>query len=110
MDAICYTLAVRQRTCENGIPRRIDNVYTNISTNTMIPLSFGYCLRFISNSSSFATVQICNQNFIPNLLFNIPNGGYKIFDLPTENGTLRVFIGATGIDCSETVVCCTLKG
>lgn len=40
MGQYCYTLAVRQRTCENGIARRIENVYSNVTNNTVIPLSF----------------------------------------------------------------------
>ncbi|MEG0872778.1 MAG: hypothetical protein RSE00_02200 [Clostridia bacterium] len=106
MDEICYTLAVRQRTCQNGISRKIDNVYTNVNTNSIVPLSFGYQLKIIQRCKNFVTIQISNSNTIPNLIFNIPNGGYKIFDLPKESGTLKIFVGATGIDCGESVVCC----
>jgi hypothetical protein len=44
---------------------------------------------------------------ILNTIFNIPSGGYKIFDLPVLNGTLKVYIGATSINCEETIVCCS---
>ncbi len=108
MNTICFTLAVRQRICQNGISRRIDNVYTNITPNAVIPLSFGYTLTFITGSTNNAQVQISNPDKIPNLIFFIPSGGHKIFDLPTDNGTLRIFVGATSIDCAETVVCCTI--
>lgn len=108
MDRVCYTLAVRQRTCQNGIARNIDNVYTNVTTNSIIPLKFGYQLTVISKNANNITVQLSNQDQIPNMVFNIPNGNFKIFDLPVESGTLRVYVGATAIDCEETVVCCTI--
>lgn len=108
MNNICYTLAIRQRRCQNGIARELDNIYTNVSTSSIIPLSFGYVVTIISKNQNSISIQISNQNFMPNTIFNIPSGSFKIFDLPTENGTLRVFIGATCIDCSDTVVCCTL--
>lgn len=108
MNNFCYTLAIRQRRCQNGISRELDNVYTNVTTSSIIPLSFGYVVTIISKNQNSISIQISNPNFMPNTIFNIPSGSFKIFDLPTENGTLRVFIGATGIDCSDTVVCCTL--
>lgn len=108
MDRICYTLTVRQRKCINGIASSIDNVYTNVAVNSVIPLSFGYSLTFISNNTNSATVQISNPDQIPNMIFNIPSGNYKIFDLPTSAGNLRVFIGATVIECGDTVVCCRM--
>lgn len=108
MNNFCYTLAIRQRRCQNGIARELDNVYTNVTTSSIIPLSFGYVVTIISKNQNSISIQISNPNFMPNTIFNIPSGSFKVFDLPTENGTLRVFIGATGIDCSDTVVCCTL--
>lgn len=107
MERYCYTLAIRQRACQNGITRRIDNVYSNCTPSLVIPLSFGYELTFIVGNPNSATVQISNPDQIPNLIFNIPSGGYKIFDLPVPNGTLRVFVGATTIECGETTICCT---
>ena len=108
MNNICYTLAIRQRRCQNGISRELDNVYTNVTTSSILPLSFGYQVTIISLNANSISIQISNPDFIPNMIFNIPSGSFKIFDLPTENGTLRVSIGATSIDCSDTVVCCTL--
>lgn len=108
MDNFCYTLAIRQRRCQNSISRELDNVYTNVTTSSIIPLSFGYVVTIISKNQNSISIQISNPNFMPNTIFNIPSGSYKVFDLPVENGTLRVFIGATGIDCSDTIVCCTM--
>jgi hypothetical protein len=106
MNETCYTLAVRQRTCQNGISRRIENVYTNVNNNTVIPLSFGYLITVVTRNFRNITIQLSNPSYIPNTIFNIPNGGSKTFDLPKENGTIRVFVGATGINCGETVICC----
>ena len=108
MCDFCYTIAIRQITCQNGIPRNIDNVYTNITSGSTIPLSFGYNATFISGTNNRASIQISNPNFIPNLIFNIANNTYKIFDLPKESGTLRVYIGVTIIDCTDTVICCNV--
>lgn len=94
MNNCCYSLIIRQNRCESGIPRQIDNVYTNVTDNTTFPLSFGYSVIFSSATNNSITVRISNQNFIPDITFNIPCSGYKIFDLPIESGTLRVYIGA----------------
>lgn len=107
MDRLCYTLAIRQRTCQNGVGSRIENIYTNVTPNTIIPLSFGYSVTFISSTATYATIQISNPDMILNTIFNIPSGSYKIFDLPVLNGTLKVYIGATSINCEETIVCCS---
>lgn len=108
MNQICYTLTIKQVRCQNGISRTIDNVYTNISPNTIINLSFGYSVKIISTNTNSITIQLSNPAQIPNLIFNIPSGSFKTFDLPTEAGTLRVHIGAVVIQCEDTVVCCRM--
>lgn len=102
----CYTLAIRQRTCQNGVARTTDNVYTNIAIGSVISLSFGYSVTIVSISRRHITIQLANNDFIPQLIFNIPVGSYKIFDLPKESGTLRVYIGATEVCCEPICVCC----
>ena len=108
MNNFCYTLSVRQRKCQNVISNITDNVYTNISNNSVVQLGFGYTLTFISSNSSTATIQLSNPDVIPNILFNIPNGSYKIFDLPVDSGTVRIYVGVTAIDCSNTIACCNI--
>lgn len=98
-DCCCYTLAIRQISCQNSISRCIDNVYTNISIGSKIPLEFGYNVTCIKVSCSSVTIQITNPNFIPKLIFNIPNNSFKIFDLPLQSGTLIVIIGARQTCC-----------
>lgn len=108
MNNFCYNLAIRQRNCENGIARSTDNVYTNITNGTEILLNFGYTLTFISSNDSQATIELSNPDQIPNLLFTIPNNSYKVFDLPVQNGSTRIYIGATGIECNNTIVCSSI--
>ena len=100
MNNCCYTIAIRQRRCENGIPRQFDNVYTNATLNSVFPLSFGYSVTFTSISRNYITIRISNPNFIPDINFNIPLDNYNIFDLPIETGSLRVYIGAIAVNCS----------
>lgn len=109
MNNFCYTLAIRQRTCENGVARYTDNVYTNVTNGTEILLNFGYILTFISSNSDSVTIQLSNPDQIPNLLFNITNNSYKVFDLPVQNGTARIYVGATGISCNDTIVCSSMS-
>lgn len=108
MNNFCYTLAIRQIKCQNSIATTTDNVYTNVTIGSVISLGFGYSVTLISANSNNITIQISNSGFIPNILFNIPSGSYKIFDLPVESGTLRVYIGATAIDCNNTIACCKI--
>lgn len=108
MNGFCYTLAIRQIKCQNSIANTTDNVYTNITTGSVVPLGFGYSLTFVSATATTGTIEISNSSFIPNILFNIPSGSYKIFDLPVDSGTLRVSVGLSAINCSNTVACCNL--
>lgn len=105
MNEFCYTLSVRQIKCQNGIANSTDNIYTNITVNSVIPLGLGYTLTFISANQTTGTIQISNSAFIPNILFNIPSGSYKIFDLPVESGNIRIYVGLTAINCSTSVAC-----
>ena len=105
-EACFYTLAIRQRTCQNGISKVTDNVFTDVAINSVIPLAFGYTLTALAKSCSHITIQISNPDFIPTLIFNIPCGSYKIFDLPKESGCIRIFIGATITCCGKSSSCC----
>ena len=57
MQNCCYTLAIRQITCQNGVSRTVDNVYTNISIGTVISLNFGYSITIVSISNSGISIQ-----------------------------------------------------
>lgn len=101
-DCCCFALAIRQRSCQNSISRCQDNIYTNITNGSTISLEFGYSITVISVNCSSITIRLSNQNFIPDLVFNIPNDSYKLFDLPQESGTLRVLVGVKQVCCSTT--------
>lgn len=107
MENCCYTIAIRQLRCENGIPRQIDNVYTNVTVNTVFPLSFGYTATLVGISDNYITITLSNPNFIPDITFNIPRDSYKIFNLPKENGTISIYIGAASAPCPKQIVCCS---
>lgn len=89
-----YNIAIRQVYCQNGIPRTIENVYTNVSPTTQMPLEFGYTITYISGDSKTATILLENSLFIPSVTFKIPTGGYKILNLEAPNGSLKVYVGA----------------
>ncbi len=102
----CYTLAIRQISCQNSISRCIDNVYTNIFIGSSISLDFGYKITITNTTCCGVNIKLTNCNFIPDLTFNIPNDSYKIFDLPQESGTFKVFIGAKKTCCPATCANC----
>ena len=106
MNDVCYTLTIKQKTCQTTIGKTFDNVYTNIPVGTVIPLQFGYTLKYISGTALAATVQLINPIFIPTLNFNIPDNTFKIFDLPCECASYRVFVGAILSPCFQT---CTVS-
>lgn len=104
MNEICYTLAIKQKTCQSSVNKIFDNVYTNIGVGTDVPLQFGYTLTYLAGTCAHCTIQLSNPIYIPTLNFNIPNDSYKIFDLPCECGTYRVYVGAILSPCTE---CCS---
>lgn len=104
-NSCCYTLVIRQVTCQNGVRREINNVYTNVEDNTTIPLSFGYSLTVLSRTTSHVVVRLQNPNYIPSLIFTIPVDSYKEFNVPKESGTLIIFIGVKRATCPSTQCC-----
>ena len=84
-----YTLAIRQIYCQNGIPKSIENIYTNVQTNSQISLEFGYTITYITGDNKNATILLENSLFIPSITFKIPNGGYKIFNLEVPNRNIK---------------------
>lgn len=95
----CYTFAIKQLTCQSGVSKRLDNTYTNTSVGTEFPLSFGYTLTYISGTTKNCTILLSNPVYIPDINFNILNESYKVFDLPCECGTYRLYIAARLSPC-----------
>lgn len=106
-NSCCYDLIIRQITCQNGIRRVINNVYSNIEDNTTIQLSFGYTLTVVSRTQAHVTVRLQNPNYIPTMLFSIPNNSFKEFNVPKESGTLIIFVGVRATKCPNTECCNT---
>lgn len=105
-DCCCFALAIRQRSCQNGISRNIDNIYTNITIGTTIPLEFGYKITVTNISCCNISIKLSNPDFIPDLIFNIPNDSFKSFDLPQQACLLQVCVGAKQISCPSICACC----
>ena len=105
----CFILAIRQISCQNNINRCFDNVYTNITSGSNIPLEFGYNITCVAVTCSHVIIRISNPNFIPTLLFNIPCNSFKRFDLPQEAGTLNVLVGAKEICCPTSCANCNYQ-
>ena len=106
IDNCCFLLAIRQRTCQNGVARVIDNIYINISAQSTYSLSFGYTLKVSSINQNSISINISNDDFIPSLIFNIPVNSYKVFDLPKESGTFKVYVWLKFSSCDKTSVSC----
>lgn len=101
----CYTLVIRQITCQNGVRRVINNAYTNIENDTVIQLSFGYTLTVVSRTTTHISVKLENPNYIPALIFSIPADSYKQLNVPKESGTLIIFVGVKRATCPTTQCC-----
>jgi len=104
----CYTLVIRQVTCQNGIRRVINNVYNNVENGTVITLSFGYTLTVISRTTSDISVRLENPNYIPSIIFTIPVDSFKQFNVPKESGTLIISVGVKNTTC-PTTECCSVN-
>lgn len=104
-ECCCFALAIRQKSCQNSISRCIDNVYTNITLGSSIPLEFGYNITVTNITCSKITIKLSNPDFIPDLTFNITNNSFKLFDLPQQACCLQVCIGVKQISCPPTCGC-----
>ena len=105
-NTCCFTFNIRQFTCQNGITRNFDNIHTNILPGTDIQLNFGYIFSFLSGTANTASIAISNNLTLPSVVFNIPSGSFRVFDLPCECGTYRVFVGAVPAPCGVTSLNC----
>lgn len=102
MNNLCYNILIKQVTCQNGVPRIVNNTYSNIKVGTIIQLSFGYTIKITAINDSNIEIMLSNPNYISDIYFTIPISSYKQFNLPKENGTLRVYVGIVSYDC-----CCS---
>jgi hypothetical protein len=95
LDNNCpYTLAIKELTCQSNVSKRFDNSHIALPVGSEIPLSFGYTLILVAGTCKNCTITLSNPIFIPDINFNILNGSFKIFDLPCECGTYRLFVAA----------------
>lgn len=106
MENTCgYNIIVNQRACQNGISCTTNNVFTNITNDNTICLNFGYIITIISVNGNCACIRLSNSEQIPNLNFNINTNICKVFDLPVQNGNLRVRIKIIPYRCYNSCLC-----
>ena len=101
MDNICYTVIIRQQMCQSGVPVTRENVYTNISQNSIIDLLNGYTLSFAISTNDTANLRFINTLFDIDLVFNIAENTVNVFDLPVENTIFRVSVIFKARCCDE---------
>lgn len=101
MDNICFSIIVRDRTCQSGVPVTSEKVYTNVAQDEIITLQNGYTLT-VSNAQADKIKLVFNNDALNvNVTFYILNGSYGIFDLPIDSGTYRVGVYSIKNCCSN---------
>jgi len=110
MDNICYTVIIRQQMCQSGVPVTRENVYTNISQNSIIDLLNGYTLSFSVATNGTANLRFTNSLFGIDFIFNIAEGTVNVFDLPVESTIFRVSVLFRARCCDEQKNNCCSNG
>lgn len=87
----CRSILIRQTICVNGVPNTSENVYTNLTLGSIVPLKYGYSMTLLSNISDSTVITITGLSFA--LSVTIEEGRFKMFDLPVEGGKYELFIG-----------------
>ena len=105
MDETCFSLIVRDRVCQSGVPLISEKVFTNLPEET-ISLKNGYTLTVSNGPSDNILLQFINNAFGINVTYTIKNNSYGIFDLPIDNGTYRVGIFSKKRNCNIPICCC----
>lgn len=105
MNNCCFSILIRQRACQNGIPINTDKVISNISDMESINLNFGYTLSLSTFGSDDILITFNNVAFGITLRFTISNPGIGIFDLPIDSGTFRVVIISKQTPCNTSCPC-----
>ena len=105
MNDSCFSVIVRQRACQNGVPIITDRVYSSINEMENIRLNFGYDVSLSSFGSNDILITFTNLSLNLNLKFSISNPGIGVFDLPIDGGTFRVVIISQEACCNSACLC-----
>ena len=105
MNNSCFSIIVRERACQNGVPVITDKVYSSINEMENISLNFGYTLTLSSFGAGDILVTFTNTSLNLELRFSITNPGIGIFDLPINGGTFRVTIISEETNCNNACLC-----
>ena len=100
MDNICFTVSIRQRICQSGVPVNIDRVFANVSNNTTFDLLNGYTVTIYRISNCRVRLTFVNQTFGFNFSFDVNDSTTNAFDLPIDGGTFRILIFASMRCCN----------
>lgn len=100
MDNICFSLIIRDKTCQSGVPIISEKVYTNLSSNESIVLQNGYMLNVFSTKDNKIKLEFINLALDISVNYYILSDSFGIFDLPIDSGTYRVGVYATKTCCS----------
>ncbi len=84
MNDCCFSILIRQRACQNGVPVITDKVFSNINEMEDILLNFGYTVNLSSFGSNDILITFTNASLNIVLRFSISNPGIGVFDLPIE--------------------------
>lgn len=105
MNNCCFSILIRQRACQNGVPVTTDRIITNISDMENISLIFGYIVSLSMFGSNDILATFTNVGLGITLRFSISNPGIGVFDLPIDGGTFRVVIISKQTPCNTSCPC-----
>lgn len=104
MECTCFSLIIRDRICQSGVPVTSEQVYSTIPSDT-VTLQNGYTLVVSNGSSDTINLNFINVVFGINVAFTIDSGTSHVYDLPIDSGTYRVGIFMQKIACNTTTCC-----
>ena len=105
MSNSCFSIIIRQRACQNGVPVTTDRVFSSINEAENINLNFGYTVNLSTFGANDILVTFTNVALNLTLRFSISNPGIGVFDLPIDGGTFRVVIISQEVCCNTPSAC-----
>jgi len=105
MNCSCFSVLIRQRACQNGVPITNDKIISNINEAENISLFFGYTVTLSTFGADDILTTFTNVSLNLTLRFSISNPGVGVFDLPIDGGTFRVVIISQEVCCDTQSTC-----
>lgn len=104
MECTCFSLIIRDRICQSGVPVTSEQVYSTIPSDTVI-LQNGYTLIISNGSSDNILLNFINISLDIDVTFSIQSGTSQVYDLPIDSGTYRVGVFMQKSTCNQTACC-----